>query len=84
MQTPEHDKLMLVSEKSQAIGEFLGWLRNSKKIHLCSIGADGEYYPSFLNINKVLAEFFGIDYEELENEKRHILEKIRESVTKNE
>ena len=32
---PEHDKLHLVKDKSQAVGEFLDWLQGEKGISLC-------------------------------------------------
>ena len=31
---PEHEKLQAVNEKSQAIGEFLDWLRDEKRVQL--------------------------------------------------
>lgn len=38
---PEHEKLKLVQEKSQACGEFLEWLRGTKDYTLCQPHAHG-------------------------------------------
>jgi hypothetical protein len=69
---PEHGKLAQVSEQSQAIGEFLDFgrwtlCRWNEKRH--------EYLP--LKIEDALAEWFGIDQEALDREKREMLEAIR-------
>ncbi len=55
---PEHEKLKLVRNKSQAIGEFIEWLEQEKNIHLAKVhehGPDcrgwdadrGRYNPGF-------------------------------------
>lgn len=80
----EHDKLLLVRDKSQAIGEFIEWLRHEKLIVLARweketyIGTDGKdrtraqesLRSVYLDIERTLAEFFSIDLEKLEEEKR--------------
>lgn len=65
---PEHDKMHAVKAESQAIGEFLEWLgqRRSK------LPDESEY-------NYLLSEFFEIDLTKIEDEKRDILRKARES-----
>jgi len=90
---PEHDKLGKIVEKSQAIGEFIEWLRYVKKLHLAS-WMDVEYTDTTLfgkeekiirnelhiqpvDINNILAEYFDIDQKKLEEEKRAMLDGIR-------
>jgi len=38
---PEHEKLKLIKDKSQAIGEFIEWLEHDKKIHLSKVHTHG-------------------------------------------
>ena len=89
-QYPEHEKLQAVKDKSQAIGEFVEWLQGTKGFRLAkwekvpdeSVFADegsevDELFQQFINIEQLLAEFFGIDLQKLEQEKRAMLEQIR-------
>ena len=97
---PECDKLAAVSERSQAIGEFLEWLESS------AVGPDKRpvflaYYPLITHSNdgttlkkrdqyvsvrpaclnasieRLLAQFFEIDMDKVERERRKILEDLR-------
>lgn len=92
---PEHGKLETVQSRSQAIGEFLAWLRE-KGISLgkyeqeeCSNPrCDGEdcegvhvFHQYTPNLNTTLAEFFGIDYDALMREKDKMLEEMRHAAT---
>ena len=88
---PEHEKLRLINSKSQAIGEFVDWLRGEKCIilanrmdctrdeHVDGYECDGDCRPSRslhpvdTSIEKLLAEFFGIDLDVLKLEKLEIL-----------
>jgi hypothetical protein len=77
-QYPEHDKLKAVQEESQCIGEFLdtcGYTlaKWSKEPHLVDYA---ELVPVG-NIPDILAEYFDIDQNKLEEEKRAMLEKMR-------
>jgi len=68
---PEHDKLARIRDKSQTIGEFLDmgpWT-------LCKFDGNAWYPYPFM---KALAEWFEIDEQVLENEKRTMLAKQRE------
>jgi hypothetical protein len=67
---PEHEKLHLVVERSQSIGEFIEWLEG-KGIWLES---NGRRTPG---ISELLAEFFDIDQDALEAEKVAMLEALR-------
>ena len=79
---PEHQKLAKISDKSQAIGEFLEWL--GREYVICTWGSvddafDREgYRPARKSIEELLAEFFEIDRAVIETEKRAMLAALRE------
>jgi hypothetical protein len=90
---PEHDKLKAVQEKSQIIGEFLDWLQNEQAVVLtkahqhskfcredgervCGVEKDA-LVPVISPIPRWLARYFDIDEEELESEKRRMLDELR-------
>jgi len=86
MNYPEHEKLKEVQDQSQIIGEFLEWLRS--KYELCEFKDEcsecmdcGEtvegYYPINFNIEKILANYYEIDLDKLEQEKRKMLESLK-------
>jgi len=75
---PEHEKLDKVEDKSQVIGEFLDWLR-STRIFLCRYGKREIPYPIGETIEEILAAYFGIDLEKLEQEKQAMLEEMRKA-----
>ena len=80
--TPELDKMHGVHEQSQAIGEFLDWLQIEKNWTIASWEDNddiGELYPVSFSIEKLLAEYFEIDLQKAEEEKRAILEAVRKS-----
>lgn len=88
IKTPESDKMIAAREKSQAIGEFLEWLRKEKKVVLSvySKAEDEEaglrhpqerLMPFYDNTEKMLADYFEIDLAAVEQEKRAILEALR-------
>lgn len=74
----QHEKLSKVQKESQAIGEFIEWLQTEKQYTVCE---DGKGYDSFIpvrfNIQDVLAEYFKINLNKLEEEKRHMLTYMR-------
>lgn len=69
---PEHEKLSKVKDQSQVIGEFLDF----SKFTLCE-ERRGRYYPTMMSIQDILADWFGIDSQRLEDEKRQMLDEIR-------
>jgi len=92
--TPEHEKLHKVQEKSQAIGEFLEWLQGEKKYTICqyvdTIGEVDEegysrqfpvkgYVTIMERTERLLAEYFDINLDVLELEKRAMLDELRRS-----
>jgi len=78
---PEHEKLKAISDKSQAIGEFVDWLGAVKGISLCELtqGRDrlDEYHPVRTSIRQLLAEYFDINEHRLDDEKRAMLDELR-------
>jgi len=91
---PEHDRIRALGSDSQTAGEFLDWLLQDKGYTLCEWRKevrnelpDGYYdtepegqYPIYTTTEKLLYEFFGIDADKIEQEKRHMLEECRKSV----
>ena len=88
METKELRKIQANQPKSQVIGEFLKWLETEKDIHLCEFDEqtkaydkfDDEiavYYPTLTRREQLLADIFEIDLVVAENERRAILEEIR-------
>jgi hypothetical protein len=90
--TPECDRLLAVREKSQVIGEFLDWLREKGWViatghahdDTCYIdgkrfcgAVEGDLVRVLFNTEKLLAEFFGIDLEKVERERRALLQGCR-------
>ena len=90
---PEHDKLREVSEKAQAIGEFVDWLdgkgivlaaRHQHSEHCRQDGiwssqcgySQGELMLAGVPTRKLLAEFFELDEDKIEAEKRSMLSEI--------
>lgn len=77
MDYPEHERLSKVRDKSQAIGEFLEWL-NEQDLHLARYDHRGvKLEPVPWEIQNRLADFFGIDLNVLEDEKRTMLDEQR-------
>lgn len=81
---PEHAKLAKVKDESQKIGQFLDWLTNERPngvIFLCERHPTHQvgdlWVPFDKGIEKLLAEYFGIDEKKLEAEKRQMLEEQR-------
>ena len=90
---PEHEKLEKVKDKSQACGEFLEWLTGAQGYTLgeyhehveectqvgykvCGMSSD-VLYPAPTVTRKLLAEFFEIDEDKLDKEKRAMLDELR-------
>ena len=90
MNYPEHEKLKKVSDQSQTIGEFIDWLQNEAHYvigqYKTSKGDREILYPvhalyvrSGLCTDKLLAQYFDIDLQKIEEEKRHMLKEIRDA-----
>lgn len=77
---PECDKLHSVSKESQIIGEFLEWLGSADRT-VCKFDEErfgGTYWPDNTSIERLLAEYYDIDLDKVEKERRQILETLQE------
>lgn len=76
MTYPEHEKLNAVKDQSQAIGDFLDWLNSEKGIVLANYGNSDVAWlaPDGTAKERLLAEYFEIDLDKLEAEKRAMLQ----------
>jgi len=72
---PEHRKLREIKDKSQCIGEFIEWL-NEEGMTVCewSPGNIDNWNPTSTSTNRLLARFFEIDLDKLEEEKLAMLD----------
>ena len=86
MKYPEHEKMKEVQEDSQIIGEFLEWLKSEYELCIFREGIDNclaceeeidGYIPVSLKIEKILADYYDIDLDKIEKEKRQMLEEIK-------
>ena len=78
--TPTLDKMKSVKDNSQAIGEFLEWLEGKKYCvahYDDSIIGRDELSPVTGTTEELLAKFFDIDLKKAEEEKRAVLEYVR-------
>lgn len=76
-ETPECDRMLDVHDLSQTIGAFLDWLPEVN-LRVCTYDEKtGEFYPPGTSINRLLAQYFDIDLDKVEREKRAILEWVR-------
>lgn len=77
--TPNLDKVIEVKDKSQAIGEFIEWCNHEKKWFFCKYLPDREFpSPVRVDIERLLAEFFDIDYDAMNREQAAVLKYVQE------
>lgn len=78
MNTPEHDKLAKIQDKSQVIGEFIEWLGEKWDIYLGhDVGGVDDLIRAYEPLQTYLADFFEIDQQKLAEEKDGMLSEIR-------
>lgn len=71
------DKWSEVHEKAVLLNEFFDFL-NQKELTLCELNKSHEqFYPTFSKRDDLIYEFFGIDYDQLEKERRELLTQIQ-------
>lgn len=81
-QYPELDKMKAAREKSAILSDFLDWM-NENGIRLCRNNPDhywakgGEYYQITESYEQLLAQYFNIDLNKVEEERRRILDEQR-------
>ena len=83
---PEHAKLHAAKDRRALAQAFYDWLLEDKKYSICervkAQAAGNEWVPAgYFPINvaphKLLGEFLDVDPDELENEKRRMLEELQ-------
>jgi uncharacterized NAD(P)/FAD-binding protein YdhS len=73
---PECERLVSVADESHKLGEFLDWLE--QRYTLCTHDdPEGRYWPAFFSKEKLLAEYFKIDLDKVERERRALLNHLR-------
>jgi hypothetical protein len=74
--TPECDKMAAVKDESQAIGEFISWLHGQGHIIAEKLTGGGGYelFQDRRTIEQMLADYYEIDLNKVEEEKRALLE----------
>ena len=77
----EVERMLKIKDKSQAIGEFLDWLSEEKSIEL-AYWVGNDLCPSHVPYEQLLAEFFDIDLNAAENERRSLLAQLRKAAAK--
>jgi hypothetical protein len=75
-QYPECEKLQRVSADSQKIGDFLNWAQ-SNNIVLAIYTEEDELVPSHKPFEQLLAEYFNINLNKVEEERRAILSSLQ-------
>ena len=79
MKTPTLNKIQKCHKDSQNIGEFLEWL-SMKGYTICEYVKKEDVYPRPIRLNReqLLAKYFGVNLERAEQERRKILDMVRE------
>jgi len=73
---PEHQKMGAIKEQSQTIGEFLDWLFSKGVILAHYQGQLDELMPRDMNITNLLAAYFNIDLEKIEEERQQMIDEL--------
>lgn len=79
---PEHDKISGLNGSNQTAGEFLDWIREEKGYDICEFKEgqwSGRYHAINTSTTKLVAEYFDIDLNAMELEKREMLQQCRDA-----
>jgi len=71
--SPECEKMSACREDSQKLGEFIEWLRDTWEPKETELRGGIELGLYDINIEKVLAEYFEIDLDKVEDERRELI-----------
>ena len=76
---PEHQRLKAISGQSQVVYDFLEWCGEEKGYCLAVWATEDtdRMWPVRDSKRKLLAEFFDIDMDKIEAEKRAVLDEMR-------
>jgi hypothetical protein len=69
--------MLVVKDQAQVLTEFVDWLNQVKRYHIAQWFDEHLEYANYGGYHRLFAEFFGIDYDEMEREKQAILEYLR-------
>lgn len=78
--TPTLDRMLEIQGQSQLCGEFLEWLQSKYTMYDKKVKREFPFMDvmrdtgDYINIEKLLAEFFDIDLDEAEKEKTMLME----------
>ena len=81
VETPMLDKMLKVQEESQICGEFLEWLQARYALFKLNVPRENPYFigsGDYINTEHLLAEFFGIDLAQAEEERLKIIEEQKQ------
>lgn len=77
-QFPNCEKLSVQGDFVGHVMEFLEWLESESGAGLAIVAWHGDYYvPSELRHEELLQKFLGVDRDQLEKERRELLEKAK-------
>lgn len=86
LKTPELDKQLEIvkSGKAGVIQEFIDWLREEKDYVLGEYQtwegySEQQFVPVYIQPEQLMADFFGIDRNKIEDERRALLDALREA-----
>lgn len=74
MKFPESEKVAAAADDAQAIGEFLDWLQ---AVYGHTVGEDGPEGRLPKPVRALLHEYYEVDEERLEEERRYMLRQAR-------
>lgn len=77
VETPILDRMLEIQEQSQLCGDFLKWLESKYAMFELRTSREEPYYigaGDYIDTEKLLAEYFGIDLVEAEKERNAIIE----------
>jgi hypothetical protein len=75
---PQADKVLKAQSKSYELGEFMEWLKG--KYYFCEFDEKSErLYDARPDIQRTLAEYFGIDWDAYQNELDQMLKELQEN-----
>ena len=82
--TPEHDKLLEHKEEHDTVSDFCMWLQYHPELAICRTDYN-EFYDEYdwiplgsdAYFSRLIAEYFGINYDDFMREKDNMLAEIR-------
>jgi len=67
--TPHTDLMKAVRREANAIGQFIDFFCQMKRLHLCKLNDAGDTFsPADENTMDLIAQFFGVDLKEVQKE----------------